>query len=122
VLIGSQALIVGLLFKVCLDFVRGHGVFVAPNPRFARFVVPLGRLYFLAMVVRYVVRMSLYPEARWLGGTIPIFFHWVLASYLMAFGRFHRTQLAQSGAASPRSSGMAAAEIPREAREEGICR
>jgi hypothetical protein len=38
---------------------------------------------------RYALTMAWYPERRWLGtGTIPIVFHWVLATYLMALGRF----------------------------------
>jgi hypothetical protein len=42
--------------------------------------------------------MTLDPEARWLGGTIPIVFHWVLASYVMTVGHFHRAQLAAARA------------------------
>jgi hypothetical protein len=41
------------------------------------------------MAVRYVVRMTRRPEQRWFGGTIPIFFHWVLAAYLFVVGLFH---------------------------------
>ncbi|MEP6934888.1 MAG: hypothetical protein ABI988_13265 [Nitrospirota bacterium] len=37
--------------------------------------------------------MSLYPEARWFGGAIPIFFHGVLASFIIAFGQCHRGSL-----------------------------
>jgi hypothetical protein len=93
VLLTAQALIIGLLGKVCLDFGRGLGFFVEPSPKLARFALPFGQIYFASMVVRYALRMTLHPEARWLGGTIPIFFHWVLASYVMTFGHFHRAQL-----------------------------
>jgi hypothetical protein len=41
------------------------------------------------MVIRYVIRMSLYPDQRWTGGSIPIFFHWVLASFILLVGRYH---------------------------------
>src|SRR5262245_15493014 len=41
------------------------------------------------MVIRYVIRMSLYPHERWAGGSIPIFFHWVLASFVIVLGRYH---------------------------------
>jgi hypothetical protein len=41
------------------------------------------------MLVRYVVRMRRRPEARWFGGTIPMVFHLVLATYLYALGSFH---------------------------------
>jgi hypothetical protein len=41
------------------------------------------------MAVRYVVRMGRQPDQRWFGGTIPIVFHWVLASFLFVLGSFH---------------------------------
>lgn len=47
-------------------------------------------VYFLAMVMRYVVSMALFPERRWFGGSIPIFFHWVLAAYVYVLSRYHR--------------------------------
>ena len=41
------------------------------------------------MIVRYILRMSLYPEERWFGGAIPIIFHWVLATYIIPLGLYH---------------------------------
>lgn len=41
------------------------------------------------MILRYVIRMSLYPDERWMGGSIPIFFHWILASFLLLVGQYH---------------------------------
>jgi hypothetical protein len=29
------------------------------------------------------------PKMRWLGGTIPILFHFVLAGFIFAWGDFH---------------------------------
>jgi hypothetical protein len=49
----------------------------------------LATIYAGAMVVRYAVRMARRPEERWFGGTIPIVFHLVLASYVLVLGRFH---------------------------------
>lgn len=37
------------------------------------------------MLIRYVIRMLRRPDQRWFGGTIPIFFHIVIASYLFVF-------------------------------------
>jgi hypothetical protein len=37
------------------------------------------------------IRMNLYPDQRWIGGCIPIFFHWVLASFILISGKYHRT-------------------------------
>ena len=93
-LLPAQLALIALLLKVCLDFSRGRGFFVQPRTSFARFAVPLGSLYFGSMVVRYVVRMTLHPEARWFGQTIPIVFHCVLATYVLVFGTYHRRLVA----------------------------
>ena len=95
-LLTSQILIIGLLLKVCLDFSRGAGFFARSRPLFGRGVLYFGYVYLAAMILRYIVRMSLYPEERWFGGTIPIVFHWVLASYVILFGRSHRARLRSS--------------------------
>lgn len=92
-LLPSQFLIIALFSKVCLDFTRGEGFFVRPRPVFGRGVLVFGYLYLASMIVRYIIHMSLYPEARWFDGTIPIFFHWVLASFIIAFGQYHRGRL-----------------------------
>jgi len=65
----------------------------------ARFGVPaVLYIYLSAMVLRYILRMSFYPDQRWFGGTIPIFFHWVLAAFLLVVAGFHRkTSAAQAG-------------------------
>ena len=92
-LLPSQCLIIALYAKVCVDFARGDGFFVRSHPFFGRGVLVFGYVYLAAMVLRYIIRMSLHPEARWFGGTIPIFFHWVLALFIILFGRYHRAQL-----------------------------
>lgn len=89
-LLPFQFLIIALYGKVCFDFTRGEGFFVRPRPAFGRGVLAFGYVYLAAMVLRYVIHMSLYPENRWFGGTIPIFFHWVLAGFIIAFGQYHR--------------------------------
>ena len=78
----SQIVIIFLLFKVCLDFIKHSGFFFSPNKYIAKLVLPLGITYFAIMVIRYTIRMSLYPQERWLGGSIPVFFHVVLLSLI----------------------------------------
>jgi hypothetical protein len=39
--------------------------------------------------VRYIVRMWRRPDQRWLGGTIPIVFHSIVAAFLWIVGRYH---------------------------------
>jgi hypothetical protein len=96
ILLPTQLLIIAICTIVCWDFTRGEGYFVQTKPLFGHGVLWFGYVYLAAMILRYIIRMSLYPEARWFGGTIPIFFHWVLASFIIAFGQYHRDRLTQS--------------------------
>lgn len=90
VLLPVQLVILGVQAWISVDFARGRGRFVVPHPRMGRALVVLGCVYAAAMIARYVLTMTWYPERRWLGtGTIPIVFHWVLAAYLIVLGRYH---------------------------------
>ena len=97
ILLPAQGLIILLLVKICSDFSRGHGFFVAPKMVMGRVLCWFSYLYFGSMVLRYVVTMTLYPERRWTGGTIPIVFHCVLAAYLFTVGHFHTQPAFPSG-------------------------
>jgi putative CocE/NonD family hydrolase len=103
-LLASQILIILLYGKICLDFARGHGYFVTPRRRLGVNLLKFGWLYLAVMIIRYVIRMGLYPHERWTGGSIPIFFHWVLASFLLVLGHYHwrATQQAETPSSSPR--------------------
>ncbi len=92
-LLPAQIVIIVLMTTICLHFSRGSGFFVTPRPAFGRPVLYFGCVYFTAMVVRYVLRMALVPEARWFGGTIPIWFHLVLATFVILFALHHRARL-----------------------------
>jgi hypothetical protein len=85
----SQVLILGVQARISADIWRGAGRFAWCKPKVGRVLRLLSVVYFLAMVVRYGVTMYLHPERRWLGGTIPIIFHCVLAAYLFLLGRYY---------------------------------
>ena len=89
-LIVSQVLIIVLYGKVCLDFSRGEGFFATPRRGLGQGLLIFGSIYLVVMIIRYVLRMWLHPEARWFGGAIPIFLHWVLATFILIVGNFHR--------------------------------
>jgi hypothetical protein len=89
ILLPIQIGILVLQVKVSLDLSRQHGWFSVPSPRFGRFLRGFSAFYAAVMVVRYVATMALLPERRWFGGTIPIFFHFVLAAFLFTWGSFH---------------------------------
>ena len=84
-LLPSQMLIIVACANVCLDFSKGRGWFVRTRPAFGRGVLYFGYIYFAGMIVRYGLQMILRPETRWFGGTIPIFFHFVLAGFVILF-------------------------------------
>lgn len=88
-LLVSQAIISIVYGKVCVDFTRGRGFFVIPRRRFGVTLLAFGALYLGVMLARYGFRMSLYPGERWIGGSIPTFFHWVLAAFLLVLGSYH---------------------------------
>jgi len=90
ILFVSQVVIIGLFGTVCLQFWRSRGWFVRPRVRLGNALSAFGALYLAVMVLRYVLRMALYPPERWVGGSIPIFFHWILASFILLVGHYHR--------------------------------
>jgi hypothetical protein len=89
-LLPAQVLIIAVMIWICLNFTRGRGPFVTPRRFLAIYWLYFGYAYLAVMIARYPLRMILHPEARWFGGTIPIFFHWVLAAFVIAVGLYHR--------------------------------
>jgi hypothetical protein len=88
-LLPTQVAILLIQAKVSTDLLRGHGPMTVQRPRVGRALRWFSVVYFAAIALRYVLTMTWYPERRWLGtGTIPIVFHWVLAGYLYALGRY----------------------------------
>lgn len=88
-LLASQIVIILLMAKIGVDFTRRSGFSYRPRRRVGFFLLAFGIVYLVSMVIRYVVRMSLYPQERWTGGLIPIFFHWVLACYVLLIAWHH---------------------------------
>jgi hypothetical protein len=83
-LVFFQIVIASGLFWVALRQARGTS---EPSLKKGKILIGLGTLYAGAMAVRYGAHMIRFPEHRWLGGTtIPIFFHFVLAGFLLAWG------------------------------------
>lgn len=92
-LLPSQIIIVALMVKICVDFTRGRGIFFEPRRFFAVYWLYFGYAYLAVMVARYPLQMYFHSEARWFGGTIPIFFHWALAVFVIMIGLHHRRRL-----------------------------
>jgi putative CocE/NonD family hydrolase len=109
VLLACQALILAVYGKVCLEFALGSGFFVVPRLGLGRFLLRFGSLYLVIMIIRYALRMALYPVERWAGGSLPIFFHWVLALFLLVLGWYHWAGAERSPAAGNHKSRLAIA-------------
>lgn len=82
-LLPAQLLIIVLMAKIASDFTRQRGFFVRPRRFYAVHGLWFGWLYLAAMIVRFVLQ----------GPTIPVFFHWILAAFVIAVGLWHRRRL-----------------------------
>jgi hypothetical protein len=97
-LLASQILIVAVFATVCVHVSRGAGYFASPRGWLGVPLQIFGWVYVAAMVVRYVVTMTIHAERRWAGaGTIPIVFHLVLAAFLLVLADHHRRAAAGNG-------------------------
>ncbi len=88
-LLPSQILILLVFGCICYRFSSFSQSLPVPSYNWGRFLLCFGFVYIASMIARYTIRMSLYPSERWFGGTIPIFFHIVLAFYLLTLGVYH---------------------------------
>jgi uncharacterized protein len=88
-LLTSQIVILLLMLKIGVDFSRQKDWSYRSRRSAGFWLLAFGVIYLSVMIIRYVVRMSLYPHERWTGGSIPIFFHWVLAAYVLVLGLDH---------------------------------
>ena len=103
-LLASQLVVILLMAKIGVDFTRREGWSYRPRRRAGMALLIFGWLYLLAMTIRYIVRMTLYPSERWTGGSIPIFFHWVLATYVLVLGFHHWRHGRQRAPGAPSSA------------------
>ena len=87
VLLLAQGVILAAQASTVVQSRRGRGALVKPRPRAGLALRRASFAYFSAMIARYCVSMKRFPERRWLGKTIPICAHCVLASYLMVYSR-----------------------------------
>jgi hypothetical protein len=66
-----------------------RGFFVQPRRLLAGPWLWLGGIYLAVMVARLPLQLILKPD----GPLIPIFFHWVLAAFVILVGVWHRRRL-----------------------------
>lgn len=90
-LLAIQIVMLLVMIKITADVGRGYSYFSKTRPnRASRFLLAFSAVYAASMALRYTITMSLHPEMRWFGGTIPIFFHFVLAGFIFSLGCYYR--------------------------------
>lgn len=89
-LLPVQLVILLFQFEVSRQLWTGSGTMTRRRPTIGTGLKWFALVYFLVMATRYVVFMIIFPERRWFGGTIPIFFHFVLALYVYLLSRYYR--------------------------------
>jgi hypothetical protein len=89
ILLTIQLLMLIVMVKITRDIWLGSGFFALVRPSWSRLLIFVSAIYAAVMALRYALTMAFYPEMRWFGGTIPIFFHFVLAGFVYVVGRFH---------------------------------
>jgi hypothetical protein len=88
-LLPIQLAFLGVMAWLVVSFLGERGIAIEPRSTLGWFLIGFSGIYAGAMAVRYAVRMRRRADQRWLGGAIPIFFHWVLASFLFVLGSYH---------------------------------
>ncbi len=80
----------GLILSVCLRIVWGvfKGTIVASRQK-GKILLGVGIIYLVSMGVRLMIGLTIASDHFWFGAMLPTFFHMVLASFLIVYGRFH---------------------------------
>lgn len=87
-LLPAQLVILAIMIIVAYDYTREDGYLFVINSLKGIALISLAIAYLSAMVSRYVITMARHPERRWLGGTIPIALHCVLAAFVFMVGSY----------------------------------
>jgi hypothetical protein len=88
ILLAIQLVMLVGMVKIVTDVWSEGGFFATAPASWSRFLIGCSAVYAASMAARYVLTMIFQPDMRWLGGTIPIFFHFVLAAFLYTWGKF----------------------------------
>lgn len=85
-LLATQVLIFIWLARTARQFSQNN---VHPRRRLGVAIIIFASLYFLVMLLRLLLGLTILSEHRWFTSYLPVFFHLVLASYLFLYGHFH---------------------------------
>ena len=87
---GVLLLTQGVILAVCLRIVWGvfKGTIVASRQK-GKILLGMGIIYLVSMGARLMIGLTIASDHFWFGSMLPTFFHMVLASFLIVYGRFH---------------------------------
>lgn len=91
ILLPIQIVFIIVMVWINMAFTTASGIAAIKSSGSGNLLIVFSVVYALVMAIRYGVRMRRRPDQRWFGGTIPIVFHFVLASYLFTLGCFYVT-------------------------------
>lgn len=106
VLFCCQILIICLFAKVCRDFHSRDGFFYQAKSALAEPLMIFGKSYFVLNAARLLIWTTAFKHHIWFTGTIPIFFHFILASFLIIVASHHRRELARIHKVQPLPFGL----------------
>jgi hypothetical protein len=101
VLVVCQFSIIALFAKVCFDFYKRNGFFYEAKKFLAEPLINCAKVYLVANAARLLVWTTMFKHHSWFTGTIPIFFHFVLASFLLVLAVHHRNELSKAAMRKP---------------------
>ncbi len=80
----------GIILAMCLRIAWGvfKGTIVASRQK-GKILLGVGFIYFVSMGARLMIGLTIASDHYWFGAVLPTFFHMVLASFLIVYGRFH---------------------------------
>lgn len=87
-LLVSQLVILASLGSVTYRVTIGA---INPGRTFGAVVLSFGAVYFLVMIARLVLGLTIFSNVRWFASPLPTAFHLVLASWLLLYGHLHWT-------------------------------
>ena len=86
----GQLLIIAIGLNIAIIFTKGT---IVPHPKIGWFLLVLGGSYLSIMIVRFFLGLTLFPRSRWFTNDLPIFFHIILALFILVVANFHSQTL-----------------------------
>ena len=85
-LLGVQVVIVGCCLRIVWRLFKGR---VVAETKIGNIWLSLGGMYVLVMGIRLILGFTMVPDHFWFGAKLPTMFHFVLAAFVLVYGRFH---------------------------------